>query len=309
MRTRLPGILLGILLCTPATALALDYQVRRGDNLTRIAARFGTTVAAIQAANGLSTTTIYAGEILKIPGQDDPPPSGAAGVTVVVRSGDSLGRIASRNGVTLSSLRYANNIPGSVSLIHPGQKLVIPGGTTLPASTTRSTATTPPSTTRVTPPPATTRRVPTLHASQAELEILARIVKGEVWPSAPFEGKVAVAAVVLNRVRAGGFPNTIAGVAHEPSQFSCYNSNNRRRLYLGPIPTYAWEAARAALAGQDPSGGSTYYFNPFLVRPTWARRLHKVVRIGTRRYNTHDFYRRPGDAPTGFSGLSGRVSE
>jgi uncharacterized protein YraI len=128
------------------------------------------------------------------------------------------------------------------------------------------------------------------NVTQAELEILARIVKGEALVCS-FEGKVAVAAVVLNRVADRRWPNTIAGVAHQPWQFSCYNPSYRNRLYYGPIPQSCWDAARAAVAGQDPSRGAVYYFNPYLVRPSWARSLTFIRRIGTNASNTHDFYR------------------
>lgn len=140
---------------------------------------------------------------------------------------------------------------------------------------------------------------PAMSVSASDLEVLARIVKGECPESMPWEGKVAVAAVVLNRVRSRAFPNSIPGVAHQPAQFSCYNSNFRRQLYYGAIPDYAWRAARAALAGQDPSLGSTYYFNPFLVDPPWRRTKVFVRRIGregsrsVREATTHDFYRQP----------------
>ncbi|MHC4136238.1 MAG: cell wall hydrolase [Planctomycetota bacterium] len=130
-----------------------------------------------------------------------------------------------------------------------------------------------------------------MRASAGDLEVLARIVKGECPPSTPFAGKVAVAAVTLNRVRSGRFPTSIRAVAHQPKQFSCYNASNRARLYHGPIPSDAWKAARAALDGEDPTGGCMFFFNPYLVQPGWARRLEFVKRIGTARSNTHDFYR------------------
>lgn len=126
--------------------------------------------------------------------------------------------------------------------------------------------------------------------SQAELEVLARIIKGEA-SVCTFEGKVAVGAVVLNRVAAPGFPNTITGVAHQPWQFSCYNADVRDRLYWGPIPQDCWAAARAAVAGQDPSRGATFYFNPYLVRPYWAASMRFIVRIGQDSTDTHDFYK------------------
>jgi uncharacterized protein YgiM (DUF1202 family) len=140
-----------------------------------------------------------------------------------------------------------------------------------------------------TPPPSSTSYG--LSVTAEELEILARICKGEAR-QCTFEGKVAVVAVVLNRVRAPGFPGTIKGVAHQPYQFSCYNANVRNQLYWGPIPQSCWDAARAAVAGQDPSRGATYYFNPYLVKPSWARNMRFLVRIGVNgAMDTHDFYR------------------
>ncbi len=131
-----------------------------------------------------------------------------------------------------------------------------------------------------------------MDVSSSDLEVLARIVKGEIPESAPPEGRVAVAAVVLNRVRAGGYGRTVAEVAHAPWQFSCYNPDQRDRLYWGPIPEYAWAAARAALAGENPVPGCCHYFNPYLVSPSWANSMTLYRRIGTRPTDTHDFYRK-----------------
>ena len=84
-------------------------------------------------------------------------------------------------------------------------------------------------------------------ANDAELEFLARVIKGEMPDHGPFEGKVAVAAVVLNRMRSRFFPNTIRGVITQPWQFSSYNSDVRGRLFWGRIPPECFRAARAAL--------------------------------------------------------------
>lgn len=130
-----------------------------------------------------------------------------------------------------------------------------------------------------------------LVVSAGDLEVLARIVNGECPADTPFEGKVAVAAVVLNRVRSKRFAMSIPEVAHQAKQFSCYNPSSRARLYGAPVPPAAWEAARAAVAGEDPTCGCTFFFNPYLVQPGWARQLEFVKRIGTEPGNTHAFYR------------------
>jgi len=299
----LGALLVGVCVGGATPAWATEYRVRSGDTLGEIAQRFGVTVEELQRANGLTSDLIVVGQVLDIPDDDAPSaaaPSGASTATYTVRSGDTLAEIASTHRVSLSDLKAANGL--SSDLIHPGQRLRIPGGSGVTA-TPASTGT-------------LARRWPAMQASQAQLEVLARIVKGECPPNVPYAGKVAVAAVVLNRVRSSWFPNSIAGVAHQPRQFSCYNANERQRLYYGTIPDFAWEAAREALAGADPTGGSTHYFNPYVVQPSWARRMTFVLRIGTTRTTTHDFYRpRNIDIPTvhasmvGAAGRIGGISE
>ena len=138
-------------------------------------------------------------------------------------------------------------------------------------------------------------------ASGSDLEVLARIVKGECPAHMPWEGKVAVAAVVLNRVRSPRFPGSIREVAHQRGrsngrwvyQFSCYDPSYRH-LYDGEIPDYAWAAAREALRGTDPVRGADHYFNPTIVWPPWANRLEFVRSIGDPRHpntTTHSFFR------------------
>jgi len=119
----------------PANAAPLDHVqsqaqihvVQPGQNLFRIALRYGTTVDAIMAANGLSDHTIYVGQRLVIPvgsGGSSPSPSPAGRATYTVRRGDNLTRIALRHGVTVWALMRANGL--SSSWIYPGQQLVIP---------------------------------------------------------------------------------------------------------------------------------------------------------------------------------------
>lgn len=255
------------------TAWALDYRVRSGDTLAEIAQRFGVTVASIRAANGISGDLIHVGQVLRIPSDDD----GGGDTVHVVAPGEALYLIALRYRVTAAEIMRANNLSSDV--IQPGQRLRIPttggggGATSSSASSSSSSGN-------------------TVHdLSAADLEVLARIVKGECPPDVPWEGKVAVAAVVLNRVERPGYPKTVRGVAHQPLQFSCYNANVRNRLYYGPVPQWCFDAARAAARGEDPSGGATHYFNPYLVRPAWARDMRFIRRIGHDANTTHDFYK------------------
>ncbi len=124
----LPGI---------AYAQETTYTVQRGDNLYRIALRFGTTVQKLAAANGIvNPNLIYVGTVLKIPGgTGGPTPSTpnapSIGEYVVVR-GDTLFSIARRFNTTVSAIVAGNHI-ANPSLIYVGQKLAIAGA---PASTT-----------------------------------------------------------------------------------------------------------------------------------------------------------------------------
>jgi len=104
-------------LSAPTSGEKLIHVVRRGENLTAIAQRYGTSVRAIQAANGLrNASRIYPGQKLTIH------PSGRA--THVVRRGETLAEIARRYGTTVAAIQAANRILGH--LIHPSQVLVIP---------------------------------------------------------------------------------------------------------------------------------------------------------------------------------------
>jgi lysozyme len=95
------------------------YVVQRGDNLFRIAQRFGTTVWALQQLNGIANPNrVYAGQVLCVA-------QGYTGSTYVVQYGDTLARIARRFGVNLYSLAQANNI-WNINRIYAGQVLVIP---------------------------------------------------------------------------------------------------------------------------------------------------------------------------------------
>ncbi len=105
------------------------HTVRSGDTLYDIALRYGVTVTALRRANGLSTSRIYPGKVLRIPAQVDtgsPPPDRAANQpdTYMVRKGDTLYDIARRFGTSISALRRANGL--SSSRIYPGDILRIP---------------------------------------------------------------------------------------------------------------------------------------------------------------------------------------
>ena len=106
------------------------------------------------------------------------------------------------------------------------------------------------------------------------LNLLSRAINGEARGE-PYEGQVAVGAVILNRVNNADFPNTIAGVIYQSGAFdSVYDG----QINMQPTTT-AVKAARDALNGWDPSGGAIYFFNPATSTSKWiwSRQVIKVI--------------------------------
>jgi len=108
-----------------------------------------------------------------------------------------------------------------------------------------------------------------------EVYLLARLVYGEARGES-YTGKVAVAAVVLNRVRHSSFPNSIASVIYQKGAFSVVDDG---QINLSPDQS-ALSAARDAMNGWDPSGGAIFYYNPRTATSTWIRSRPVIVTIG-----------------------------
>ena len=75
----------------------------------------------------------------------------------------------------------------------------------------------------------------------------------------PYEGQVAVGAVVMNRVNSGAYPNTIAGVIYASGQFTPTRSNRVETLAVNGVNETCLQAARAAMAGESPVGGAMHF--------------------------------------------------
>ncbi len=116
-------------------------------------------------------------------------------------------------------------------------------------------------------------------SSNQDVTLLSRLINGEARGE-PYEGQVAVGAVILNRTRDPKFPSTIAGVIYQPGAFTAIvDGQIHANMEQSSI-----NAARDALNGWDPSGGAIYYFNPSTATSAWiwSRPLIKV--IGSHRF-------------------------
>lgn len=297
-----------LLVLVSGETTAQTYQVRPGDSLFLIARNFGTSIDALKSANGLTSNLIYPGQTLTIPG-------GNSGSVYTVRPGDSLFLIAQRYNLSLNELRQANNIwhdtiwPGQTiyiprsagpgggntvytvcandtlyllarrygttvqeikslnnlwsDTIYPGQQLLIPSGGNNPGGNTGG-----------------------WNFSAADLELLARLVRAEA-EGEPYEGQVAVAAAVLNRVRDPRYPSTIPGVIYQvvDGRFYQFCPVADGRINL-PSTASSRRAVQDALNGWDPSGGAIGFYNPSTSSNSWVRQQQTTAVIGN-----HIFYK------------------
>ena len=114
---------------------------------------------------------------------------------------------------------------------------------------------------------------------QNNLNLLARVVYGEARGE-PYTGQVAVAAVVLNRVKNSNFPNTVSEVVYQKGAFDAVADG---QINLTPNST-AKKAAQDALNGWDPTYGAIYYFNPKTATNKWIWSRPMTVTIGNHRF-------------------------
>ncbi len=112
-------------------------------------------------------------------------------------------------------------------------------------------------------------------SNNSNLNLLSKLVYGEARGES-YKGQVAVAAVVLNRVKSSSFPNTIAGVIYQSGAFTAVSDG---QINLTPDTT-ARKAAQDAINGWDPTYGCIYYFNPNTATSSWIWSRPQVIKIG-----------------------------
>ncbi|WP_353894328.1 cell wall hydrolase [Proteinivorax hydrogeniformans] len=248
------SLVIGTVILTSGSAFAQSYTIQRGDSLFTIAQKFDTSIDALKQANDISGSgdLIYAGDKLTIPTS-----------THTVKTGDTLYRISKENGVEVADLKEANDLDSA--LILPGQVLTIPvAGSEDQSVQKQANETT-----------ETTQGV-RMDITEEERELLAKAVHSESRGE-PFEGQVAVAAVIFNRVESSEFPNTIEGVIFEPWAFSPVHDGS---FWQTPNDS-AYRAVEEALKGNDPSGGAIFFYNPVTATNQWIRSREIINEIGS----------------------------
>lgn len=115
--------------------------------------------------------------------------------------------------------------------------------------------------------------------SESDIQLLAKIISAESRGE-PYQGQVAVGAVIMNRIAHPSFPNTLSGVIYQDGAFSC--------LYDGgvnaAVADSAYQAAREAINGSDPTGGAIYYYNPAKTTNKWIWSRQVVAVIGAHNF-------------------------
>ena len=155
---------------------------------------------------------------------------------------------------TVAAVKYFQRTNGLTADGRVGSKTAAALGITLSGSTSTSS---------------------TSSTSNSNLYLLSCCVYGEARGES-YTGKVAIAAVVLNRVKSSSFPNTISGVIYQTGAFTCVSDG---QINMGTNDECT-RAAQDALNGWDPTYGSIYYYNPKTATNAWIRSRPVVVTIG-----------------------------
>lgn len=111
--------------------------------------------------------------------------------------------------------------------------------------------------------------------SDDDIELLARVISAEARGE-EYEGQVAVGAVIINRTKSPDFPDTVSGVCFQPGAFSGVADG---QISIAPDESCI-RAALAAAAGDDPTGGALFFYNPKTAGDGWIRSRPVVAIIG-----------------------------
>ncbi len=271
---------LGTSMIYPGQMLTIPslYTVRPGDTLYLIATRNGIPLSSLRTANNRWHDYLNVGETLYVPssqgtsnpGQGTTPGSGG-GQAYTVRTNDTLYLIAKRYGTSVQALKTANWL--SSDFIYPGQKLTLPSGAgnSTPGGNPGNPSN---------PGNNGGYTGQKYNLSSSEIELLARLVRAEAEGES-YEGQVAVAASVLNRLNDPRYPNSISQIIYQVDQgiYYQYSPVMDGRINL-PATATARKAVQDALTGRDPSYGAIGFYNPAKTTNRWVTSQPRTTTIG-----------------------------
>lgn len=250
---------LGVLFMPAQALAAATHTVSAGESLYTVSSSYGITVASLAEANGIKGSLIYPGQKLSIPGYQDGQGNTAGTYKQVytVQAGDTLWLIAQKYGLTHQDIMAYNNLKSDA--VYPGLVLNLSAGAVNQAM------------------PQVSRGGMVIRPTLADYDLLARLITAEA-DSEPYEGKVAVGAVVLNRVFTPGFPKTIQDVIYEHGNGTYQFEPVLNGWINRPASGDSLRAAKEALGGADPTNGATYFFANYAKSNwLWARPVSKVI--------------------------------
>ncbi len=165
-----------------------------------------------------------------------------------IENGDSLFKLSRQFGTKVNTLQKNNGLQSD--LILAGKTLWIPDAEAKPIQNSRG---------------------------QNALYLLARLISGEAQGES-YQGQVAVGAVIMNRLNSKDFPNTVAENVYQKGEFESVSNGQ----IWGTLTTSALKAAKAAISGEDPTGGALYFYNPDKVhsKTNWIWSRQVTGRIG-----------------------------
>lgn len=122
-----------------------------------------------------------------------------------------------------------------------------------------------------------------LKITKADIDLMAKLVYCESRGE-PFEGKVAVASVVLNRVMSPKFPNTISDVIFQKNAFSCVFDG---KIVAQPNES-CYDAVYEAIRGKDPTNEALFFYNPTIATCSWMKETSKK---DSKKIGNHTFFK------------------
>ncbi|NQS75138.1 MAG: LysM peptidoglycan-binding domain-containing protein [Peptococcaceae bacterium] len=246
----------GVLFMPLPALAATGHTVLPGESLYTISRNYNVSVASLMEANGIRDHLIYPGQRLSVPGGSGTVDTRGSAHTV--QAGETLWLIAQKYGVSYQDLMTTNNLKNTN--IYPGMVLGLPAGTAAMAI-----------------PQTVSRGGVLIRPTLADVDLLARLITAEA-DGEPYEGKVAVGAVVLNRVVTPGFPKTISDVIYEKGN-GIYQFEPVLNGWINrPASSSSFQAAVEALRGADPTNGAIYFFANYAnSKWLWARPVSKII--------------------------------